>query len=150
MGRGVVCGPSLICWGTAVGGPRSHARDYNGRVENVTFGATIGLAWLDLAGASHQRETPMRRTTIAVAFLCTTPVWADCPDGVYDFTDLDKKFMIDTVAAVRAALPPAPEGWSVRDPLTTGVRPGAPMPAWTPPSSACKGAIGVRSSLATK
>jgi hypothetical protein len=82
----------------------------------------------------------MRRTTFAVALLCTASAWADCPDGVYNFTDQDKKFMIDTVAAVRSALPPAPDGWSMRDPLMAGVRPGAPMPAWAPPSSACKGA----------
>ena len=82
----------------------------------------------------------MRRTLFAVALFCTTSAWADCPDGVYVFTDQDKQFMVDAVAVVRAALPPAPEGWSVRDPLMAGVRPGAPIPAWTPPSTACKGA----------
>jgi len=82
----------------------------------------------------------MLRTTFAVAFLCTTSVWADCPDGVYNFTDADKKFMIDSVAAARALLPPAPEGWRMEDPMMAGVRPGAPMREWTPPTSACKGA----------
>jgi hypothetical protein len=79
----------------------------------------------------------MLRTTLAIVFLCTTSAWADCAAGSYNFTDADKKFMVDTVAAVRALLPPAPEGWSLRDPLMRGVRPGAPAPAWTPPTSGC-------------
>ena len=70
----------------------------------------------------------MRRTTIAVAFLCTTSVWADCPDGVYYFTDVDKKFMTDTTAALGAALPPAPDGWQMYDMYKKPVRPGTPLP----------------------
>jgi hypothetical protein len=81
----------------------------------------------------------MRRTTIAVAFLCTTSVWADCPNGVYDFTDADKKFMTDTAAVLQASVPPAPEGWSLRDAAGRAIRPGA---VWTPPSSSCAGAEG--------
>ncbi len=79
----------------------------------------------------------MRRTTIAVAFLCTTAVWADCPSGVYEFTDADKKFITDTVAVLQAAVPPAPEGWSLRDLYGAPIRPGV---AWQPPNSACAGA----------
>ena len=89
----------------------------------------------------------MRRTTIAVAFFCSiafcpASVWGDCPDGVYNFTDVDKKFMTDTVAVIQAAVPPAPEGWSLRDVYRTPVRPGAPVPVWTPPTMACAGANG--------
>lgn len=82
----------------------------------------------------------MASKNFAVSFLCLTALWADCPDGVYTFTDADKKFMTDAVAAVRAALPPAPVGWRIEDPLMRGVRPGAPMSEWVPPISACKGA----------
>jgi hypothetical protein len=87
----------------------------------------------------------MRQTAIAVAFFCRivffpASLWADCPAGEYIFTDADKKFMTDTVAVIRAALPPAPEGWSMQDPLMRGVKPGAPVPAWTAPTWACAGA----------
>jgi hypothetical protein len=85
----------------------------------------------------------MLRTIVALALLCTASAWADCAAGVYSFTDADKKFMIDSVAAVRALLPPAPEGWRMQDPLMAGVRPGAPMPEWKPPTSACSGAEAV-------
>lgn len=82
----------------------------------------------------------MLRTIVTLVCLCVVPAWADCPGGVYNFTDADKKFMVDSVAAVRALLPPAPEGWRMRDPLMAGVRPGAPMPEWKPPISSCRGA----------
>jgi len=85
----------------------------------------------------------MLRKIFALAFLCTASAWADCPAGIYSFTEADKKFMIDSVAAVRALLPPAPEGWRMRDPMMAGVRPGAPMPEWKPPTSACSGAEAV-------
>lgn len=84
----------------------------------------------------------MRQTAIVVAFFCSivfcpSSLWADCPDGVYMFTDPDKKFMTDTTAVLQAALPPAPEGWRLDDGYR---RPGAPLPVWTPPTSGCKGA----------
>jgi hypothetical protein len=89
----------------------------------------------------------MRQTAIVVAFFCSivfypASLWADCPDGVYMFTDADKKFMTDTVAVLQSAVPPAPEGWSLRDRFRTPPRPGAPVPVWTAPTSACKGANG--------
>jgi len=40
---------------------------------------------------------------------------ADCPDGVYNYNASDLKFLTETYAALKAALPPAPEGWRMSD-----------------------------------
>ena len=63
--------------------------------------------------------------------ICAAAAWADCPTGVYTTTDADKKFFADTVAAVKAAVPPASEGWRLDDKNS---------PTYMPPASLCKGA----------
>jgi hypothetical protein len=67
---------------------------------------------------------------LLLPLLTAAALFADCPEGVYKTTEADKKFFSDTVAAVKAALPPAPEGWKMED------RNFVP---YVPPSDLCKG-----------
>lgn len=71
----------------------------------------------------------MRQTAIAVAFFygiafCAASAWADCPSGVYNFTAADNQFFDDTMVALQAVLPPAPEEWRMDDPTQKSLRPG--------------------------
>lgn len=73
----------------------------------------------------------MRPTAIAVAFFCSIvfcpsdrSLWADCPSGVYNFTAADNQFLDDTMVALQAVLPPAPEEWRMDDPTQKSLRPG--------------------------
>jgi len=88
----------------------------------------LGLSWDGFLGIYFERG-PFN-------LHCTISAWADCPNGVYEFTEADKKFMTDTAAVLQAAVPLAPEGWSLRDAAGRPIRPGT---VWTPPSSNCAG-----------
>ena len=43
------------------------------------------------------------------------PVYADCVDGSRDTTEAEKQFYMETMNALKAAVPPAPAGWRLED-----------------------------------
>jgi len=61
-----------------------------------------------------------KRLLLAGLAAWTMPVWADCPVQSRDTTDAEKQFYVETMAAIKAALPPAPAGWKLEDRMVAG------------------------------
>ena len=73
----------------------------------------------------------MKQAIFTITLLCSRTLTADCPEGVYTTTEADKQFLTETVAVVRTALPPTPDGWRLED---------RNPKVYVPPRSYCKGA----------
>ena len=73
----------------------------------------------------------MKQALFTITLLCSRTLMADCPEGVYTTTEADKQFLTETVAVVRTALPPTPDGWRLED---------RNPKVYVPPRSYCKGA----------
>jgi hypothetical protein len=57
-----------------------------------------------------------KRSSFALyGFFFLMPLWADCIDGSRDTTGDEKQFYVQTLNAVKAALPTAPAGWTLED-----------------------------------
>jgi hypothetical protein len=70
-------------------------------------------------------------TPVIVALSIAVPARADCPDGSRQTSEQEQQAYVSMVQAIKSALPPAPAGWSVKDP-TAKFSPAAP-------TSTCKG-----------
>src|SRR5688572_346331 len=55
------------------------------------------------------------RSLFTLTALFVMPIWADCIDGSRDTTAEEKQFYVQTLDAVKAALPAAPAGWTLED-----------------------------------
>ena len=55
------------------------------------------------------------RSLFTFTALFVMPIWADCIDGSRDTTAEEKQFYVQTLDAVKAALPAAPAGWTLED-----------------------------------
>lgn len=85
----------------------------------------------------------MRRSTICVMMILSAlgvvgSAYADCPEGVRPVGESEQQVYLSLQQAIRAALPPTPAGWTLRDPMAK-IKPAAPkdvckgldpMPGW--------------------
>lgn len=64
-------------------------------------------------------------TIMLLVFACARQASADCPDGSRTLGEAEQQAYVAVATAIKAAVPPAPTGWTLRDP-TAKLQPSAP------------------------
>ena len=52
---------------------------------------------------------------LSILIVCGAPAFADCIDGSRETTEAEKQFYVETLNALKAAVPAAPAGWTLED-----------------------------------